>query len=147
MHQAGHSRPRNVLLARCHPTVRTKLVSAPLLTAILQDAHEFLNYLLNECSELLEKEQKQQVKVLGKSTLAGEAAPSTWVHELFQVLSLLKMFCVLATSYIAACAALVLGIVQEGRLQLWSEALRPYVPAHPTTYVLSACVRAGQAGQ
>ncbi|KAK9808564.1 hypothetical protein WJX73_009169 [Symbiochloris irregularis] len=49
-----------------------------------QDAHEFLNYLLNECSELLEKEQVQKHKA--SSTLQGTngAPPTTWVHELFQ---------------------------------------------------------------
>lgn len=52
---------------------------------MLQDAHEFLNYLLNECSELLEKEQAQKHKA--SSTLQGTngTPPTTWVHELFQV--------------------------------------------------------------
>lgn len=51
-----------------------------------QDAHEFLNYLLNECSELLEKEQRQQLKACGQPAAASpsdQPAP-TWVHELFQ---------------------------------------------------------------
>lgn len=57
------------------------------LRAHLQDAHEFLNYLLNECSELLEKEQRQQLKACGQPAAASpsdQPAP-TWVHELFQV--------------------------------------------------------------
>jgi predicted nucleic acid-binding Zn ribbon protein len=31
-----------------------------LIHVMTQDAHDFLNYLLNECSELQEKEQKEQ---------------------------------------------------------------------------------------
>ncbi|KAK9917186.1 hypothetical protein WJX75_001669 [Coccomyxa subellipsoidea] len=76
-----------------------------------QDAHEFLNYLLNECSELLEKEAKaraakeeasgqagsassapsQQQQIEGQSAESDpgsrpqhKAEPATWVHELFQ---------------------------------------------------------------
>ena len=37
---------------------------------MLQDAHEFLNYLLNECSELLEKEAK--AKKAGERASAAE---------------------------------------------------------------------------
>ena len=37
---------------------------------VLQDAHEFLNYLLNECSELLEKEAKARKATEGPT--AGE---------------------------------------------------------------------------
>ncbi len=77
----------------------------------MQDAHEFLNYLLNECSELLEKEAKarkepgsasgyvssssapaQQQLADGPSqqpeaasSSQSQAPPATWVHELFQV--------------------------------------------------------------
>ena len=41
-----------------------------------QDAHEFLNYLLNVTSELLEAQAKER----------GEATPSsTWVTDIFQV--------------------------------------------------------------
>lgn len=86
---------------------------------MVQDAHEFLNYLLNECSELLEKEakatrerenssgqaqsssapavavtataqqQSEDRKTAEAQPLIGQpqsqAAPATWVHELFQV--------------------------------------------------------------
>lgn len=82
----------------------------------VQDAHEFLNYLLNECSELLEKEAKaraakeeasgqaasassapsQQQQIEGQSAQSDpgsspqhKAQPATWVHELFQVRSAL----------------------------------------------------------
>ena len=91
----------------------------------MQDAHEFLNYLLNECSELLEREAKaksgapanplstaqQQQQQHQQRVLSGqlastpepgagkagqqaeqqkeppEAAPPTFIHELFQVRS------------------------------------------------------------
>ncbi|CAL8463689.1 g3223 [Coccomyxa elongata] len=75
-----------------------------------QDAHEFLNYLLNECSELLEKEAKARkeresasgyvspssapaeqqqadgplVQPEAASSSQSQAPPATWVHELFQ---------------------------------------------------------------
>lgn len=53
---------------------------------LLQDAHEFLNYLLNECSELLEKEAKDKAQAASKQQQAnGAPAPVTWIHELFQV--------------------------------------------------------------
>ena len=78
----------------------------------MQDAHEFLNYLLNECSELLEKEAKAKRPAEGPSPdnnadsssaqevwqpsegnaggadSAGpkkQAPPPTWIHDLFQV--------------------------------------------------------------
>lgn len=47
----------------------------------MQDAHEFLNYLLNECSELLEKEAKEKAGVISHSN--GTVEP-TWIHDLFQ---------------------------------------------------------------
>lgn len=51
-----------------------------------QDAHEFLNYLLNECSELLEKEAKSKAGSKANGTPTGDAPPGpTWIHELFQV--------------------------------------------------------------
>lgn len=50
-----------------------------------QDAHEFLNYLLNQACEILEEEEKKR---RGNADSAGGAAgaPSitTWVHEIFQ---------------------------------------------------------------
>ena len=98
----------------------------PLLIDV-QDAHEFLNYLLNECSELLEKEakaklgppatslavaqqqqQQQQQRLQSgqqastsepssgangqqaeQQTQPPDAAPPTFIHELFQVRSLM----------------------------------------------------------
>ena len=71
---------------------------------LLQDAHEFLNYLLNECSEVLEKEAAEEKRAKSASAAAlsngfhhsqEEARPAsgnppgqipqTWIHELFQV--------------------------------------------------------------
>ena len=49
----------------------------------LQDAHEFLNYLLNECSELLEKAQKAQLG--GGAKPPPDPLPLTWIQNLFQV--------------------------------------------------------------
>ncbi len=100
------SRPAN-LETKFAPWSSSKCVTWP-----MQDAHEFLNYLLNECSELLEKEakackkresaseyvssssapaqQQQQADVPpmqpeAASSSQGQAPPATWVHELFQV--------------------------------------------------------------
>lgn len=56
-----------------------------------QDAHEFLNYLLNTIADLLQEEKKQdkQNGKLANGTLDSQksntAPPSTtWVHEIFQ---------------------------------------------------------------
>lgn len=47
--------------------------------ACLQDAHEFLNYLLNQSAEILE----QEAKCSGVG--ATPSAPiKTWVHDIFQ---------------------------------------------------------------
>ena len=60
-----------------------------------QDAHEFLNYLLNECAELLEKREKKAAGPAAAQT-GGEASasdepsepapykPKTWIHALFE---------------------------------------------------------------
>ncbi|XP_048369856.1 ubiquitin carboxyl-terminal hydrolase 12-like isoform X3 [Sphaerodactylus townsendi] len=54
-----------------------------------QDAHEFLNYLLNTIADLLQEEKKQE-KQNGKlqngsiDSDEGEKADLTWVHEIFQ---------------------------------------------------------------
>ena len=49
----------------------------------MQDAHEFLNFLLNECSELLEKAQK--AKLAGSTKPLPDPLPLTWIQKLFQV--------------------------------------------------------------
>ncbi|XP_069748989.1 ubiquitin carboxyl-terminal hydrolase 12-like isoform X2 [Narcine bancroftii] len=43
-----------------------------------QDAHEFLNYLLNTIADLLQEEKKQN------GNLESEEMEPTWVHEIFQ---------------------------------------------------------------
>nr|XP_034969413.1 ubiquitin carboxyl-terminal hydrolase 46-like isoform X2 [Zootoca vivipara] len=54
-----------------------------------QDAHEFLNYLLNTIADLLQEERKQE-KQNGKlqngsiESHKGEKVDLTWVHEIFQ---------------------------------------------------------------
>uniref|UniRef100_A0A8D2L3A2 ubiquitinyl hydrolase 1 n=2 Tax=Varanus komodoensis TaxID=61221 RepID=A0A8D2L3A2_VARKO len=54
-----------------------------------QDAHEFLNYLLNTIADLLQEEKKQE-KQNGRlqngsiESDEGEKADLTWVHEIFQ---------------------------------------------------------------
>ena len=67
----------------------------PRAVLCLQDAHEFLNYLLNEAAELLEKREK---KATGKSAgrAGSEASASdepstpppykakTWIHSIFE---------------------------------------------------------------
>lgn len=56
-----------------------------------QDAHEFLNYLLNTVADILQEEKKQE-KQNGRLKNNGTAAEaetdnrpeSTWVHDIFQ---------------------------------------------------------------
>lgn len=54
-----------------------------------QDAHEFLNYLLNTIADLLQEEKKQE-KQNGKlqngsiESEEGDKTDLTWVHEIFQ---------------------------------------------------------------
>lgn len=54
-----------------------------------QDAHEFLNYLLNTIADILQEERKQEKQNgrLPNGGLDGEgggAPDPTWVHEIFQ---------------------------------------------------------------
>ena len=51
---------------------------------VLQDAHEFLNYLLNECSELLEKEGKAKRAAEGPSAAENNADSSSQAEWLRQ---------------------------------------------------------------
>lgn len=55
---------------------------------MLQDAHEFLYFLFNEISEVLEKSEKEKhgASQNGSSAQADgkQPPPKTWVHELFQ---------------------------------------------------------------
>ncbi|GAA5966857.1 hypothetical protein JCM21900_001176 [Sporobolomyces salmonicolor] len=53
-----------------------------------QDAHEFLNFLVNALAEILEKEEKRRAQEEGRAssvsgTVFGEHA-KTWVHSLFE---------------------------------------------------------------
>lgn len=58
-----------------------------------QDAHEFLNYLLNTVADILQEEKKQE-KQNGRLKNNGTAVPTetetenktepTWVHDIFQ---------------------------------------------------------------
>lgn len=48
----------------------------------MQDAHEFLNYLLNQACEILEEEEKR--KRGGAALPTGMPPPTTWVHDIFQ---------------------------------------------------------------
>jgi ubiquitin carboxyl-terminal hydrolase 12/46 len=49
-----------------------------------QDAHEFLNFTLNECCDLLEEEER--TKHPPAPVAPGEPRPpvSTWIHDIFQ---------------------------------------------------------------
>lgn len=69
------------------------------LLPLLQDAHEFLNFLLNELVDILEKEHKAMRESLpnhssqktangrinGQSNGSHKELASTWVHNCFQV--------------------------------------------------------------
>lgn len=59
-----------------------------------QDAHEFLNYLLNTVADILQEEKKQEkqngrLKNNGTAAITAEAETEnktepTWVHDIFQ---------------------------------------------------------------
>lgn len=59
-----------------------------------QDAHEFLNYLLNTIADLLQEEKSQERQQNGKlvqnggggvgGSDGGKETQQTWVHEIFQ---------------------------------------------------------------
>ncbi|EME29720.1 ubiquitin carboxyl-terminal hydrolase 12/46 [Galdieria sulphuraria] len=56
-----------------------------------QDAHEFLNFILNEIVEILQREEeakKQKITKKGRNSLdktdEGSDSPRTWVHDLFE---------------------------------------------------------------
>ena len=53
-----------------------------LLLIDVQDAHEFLNYLLNQVCEILKDEDKRRQG--GAPLPLGTPPPTTWVHEIFQ---------------------------------------------------------------
>lgn len=48
-----------------------------------QDAHEFLNYLLNECAETVAKERAKEAERTGVAT-DGAPPPPTWVDDVFR---------------------------------------------------------------
>lgn len=57
-----------------------------------QDAHELLNFLLNELCDILEKEQEEDAKMKGVNKNA------TWVHDLFQGYLVNETRCLLCES-------------------------------------------------
>lgn len=64
---------------------------------LLQDAHEFLYFLFNEISEVLEKSEKEKLGASQNGTSAQsdsrQTPPKTWVHELFQGMMVNEMRC------------------------------------------------------
>lgn len=64
---------------------------------LLQDAHEFLYFLFNEISEVLEKSEKDKLGASQNGTSAQsdsrQMPPKTWVHELFQGMMVNEMRC------------------------------------------------------
>jgi hypothetical protein len=83
------------LSCRCHAPLAARLPTP----ACLQDAHEFLNYLLNQVCEGLEKQQKEQAQqrpgapagsnggAAGQEQQRGQGQQgggSTWLHDIFQ---------------------------------------------------------------
>lgn len=60
-----------------------------------QDAHEFLNFLINHISEIISAEKQQnsttnniKSKGSGENGTTHSSSEQTWVHEIFQVLFL-----------------------------------------------------------
>lgn len=83
----------NALKKRCAKAVECFPFSTELFDNYMQqDAHEFLNYLLNTIADLLQEERKQEKTNgrLANGTLDSQnnnsnATPApTWVHEIFQ---------------------------------------------------------------
>ena len=76
---------------------------------LLQDAHEFLYFLFNEISEVLEKADKDKLAAAARQSAASgrhgaassngqqqqqqQQQPKTWVHELFQGSMVNEMRC------------------------------------------------------
>lgn len=75
-----------LLFACCHPDLFDNYMQ--------QDAHEFLNYLLNTVADILQEEKKQEkqngrLKNNGTAVAAGDnevenKVEPTWVHDIFQ---------------------------------------------------------------
>lgn len=62
----------------------------------MQDAHEFLYFLFNEISEVLEKSEKEKLAATQNGNTAvnnQQPTPKTWVHELFQGTMVNEMRC------------------------------------------------------
>ncbi len=62
----------------------------------LQDAHEFLYFLFNEISEVLEKSEKEKLASSQNGAAHADChqpPPKTWVHELFQGTMVNEMRC------------------------------------------------------
>lgn len=49
-----------------------------------QDAHEFLNYLLNTVADILQEEKKQEKQNGRLKNNAENKTEPTWVHDIFQ---------------------------------------------------------------
>ena len=97
MHQAGSSQ-----LAKQMFTLYLTRCSCS--SCAVQDAHEFLYFLFNEISEVLEKSEKDRLAAAAKTNKASpsngnissngqQQAPKTWVHELFQGTMVNEMRC------------------------------------------------------
>lgn len=66
------------------------------MPASMQDAHEFLYFLFNEISEVLEKSDKEKLAASQNGNTAvnsPQPTPKTWVHELFQGTMVNEMRC------------------------------------------------------
>lgn len=75
----------------------TLLIPITSLGTLLQDAHEFLYFLFNEISEVLEKSEKEKNGASQNGSSAQpdgkQPPPKTWVHELFQGTMVNEMRC------------------------------------------------------
>ena len=81
---------------QCHKGLHD-IVMPPTSCVLLQDAHEFLYFLFNEISEVLEKSEKEKHGASQNGSLAQadgkQLPPKTWVHELFQGTMVNEMRC------------------------------------------------------
>ena len=59
---------------------------------LLQDAHEFLIFLINHINEIIVGEQPAPAKTLGPGqTSRPNESPPTWINDIFQVTSYLAL--------------------------------------------------------
>ena len=69
-------------------TRKTLITKSHMIEKNLQDAHEFLIFLINHINEIIVGEQPAPAKTLGPGqTSRPNESPPTWINDIFQVSS------------------------------------------------------------